>query len=246
MLNLSAYSEVFHGNVSKMEETGKHRIIDIDTNNPISGATISVPQNNYETRSNSDGTFNLNANIHGNTIVSVKKDGYKPFSLTINEQIASNPMLLGIEKNSTMSLSVDSNMFHLGDNSYSENSANAGQFKIQTIGPFYTKKVLMKNASNNTFLVIGSIIGIDTKTAQVMGQSRIVSAYASPPEVFFNGVKIAEIQLNGDGQKMKIPKNLIKINQQNEITIKTGRNMLQTDTIDYDDIEFTNLSIEVN
>ena len=79
-----------------------------------------------------------------------------------------------------------------------------------------------------------------------MGQNKISYAYASPPEIFFNGNKIAEIQLNGDGQRFQIPRHLVKFNQMNEITIKTGRNLMQTSYIDYDDIEFMNLSIENN
>ena len=75
-------------------------------------------------------------------------------------------------------------------------------------------------------------------------KEKIPNAFASPPEVYFNGNKISEIQLNGDGQKIKLPSNLIKKNQVNEITIKTGRNLMQTAYVDYDDIEFMNLIIE--
>ena len=76
-----------------------------------------------------------------------------------------------------------------------------------------------------------------------MGQNKIVNAYSSPAEVFFNGVKISDLQVNGDGQKIKLPTNLIKTGKQNQITIKTGRNML-SDTVDYDDIEIMNISLE--
>jgi len=92
--------------------------------------------------------------------------------------------------------------------------------------------------------VIGSIIGIDTLMARSLRQNSIVNSYASPPEVYFNGTKIAEIQLNGDGQRIRLPNNLVKSGQMNEITIRTGRNLKQTAYIDYDDIEFMNLSIE--
>ena len=95
------------------------------------------------------------------------------------------------------------------------------------------------------YLVIGSIIGVDTKMARSMGQNKIIQAYASPPEIFFNGNKIAEIQLNGDGQRFKIPRNLIRADK-NEITIKTGRNLMQTAYIDYDDIEISNISLETH
>ena len=94
------------------------------------------------------------------------------------------------------------------------------------------------------FLVIGSIIGIDTAMARAMKQNSIQNSFASPPEVFFNGTKIAEIQLNGDNQKIRLPNNLIRPDQSNEITIKTGKNLMQRNYIDYDDIELMNLSIQ--
>ena len=97
--------------------------------------------------------------------------------------------------------------------------------------------------TKNNFLVIGSIIGIDTAMARAMGQNKVRNSFSSPPEVFFNGNKIAEIHLNGDGQRIKIPNNLIKPNQKNEVTIKTGKNLMQTAYTDYDDIEIMNLSI---
>lgn len=242
--NLSANSATFQGNVSKVDQIGSHQIVDADSMNPIDGATINIPQKNFSTKSDANGKFSLDANISGDAIMSVSKDGYKPFSLTVNESIASRPMTVGIEKTAPMDLTVDTNMFHLGDNNFSDTSANAGEFRVQSIGPYYTKKILIKDANDSTYLVIGSIIGIDTKMAQSVGQNSIAFAYASPPEIYFNGTKIAEIQLNGDGQRFKIPRGLIRTNQQNEITIKTGRNMMQTAYIDYDDIEFMNLSIE--
>ena len=129
---------------------------------------------------------------------------------------------------------------------FSELSANAGQFNLKSVGPFYTKIFDLKDVNVNKpiYFVIGSIIGIDTALARSMGQNKITNSYASAPEIFFNGNKIAEIELNGDNQKIKLPRNLVRANSQNEVTIKTGRNMLQTAYVDYDDIEFMNLSIE--
>ena len=117
---------------------------------------------------------------------------------------------------------------------------------MQAIGPFYTKRFILKNLKFNKpiFLVIGSIIGIDTEMARSIGQNHITNAFASPPEIFFNGNKISEIQINGDGQRIKIPPALVRKNQVNEITIRTGRNLMQTAYIDYDDIEFMNLFFE--
>ena len=243
-LELSVQAAPLQANISKEGEAGINRIVDAETNMPIKGARISLPQKNYSTVSGTDGTFDLNANINGATILSIEKEGYAPFSLTIDEQIASRPIVVGIEKANPMNMSIEKDMFHLGDSVYSDMSANAGQFRVKCIGPFYSRKIKIDTVSNNMYLVIGSIIGIDTKMARSMGQNNISYAYSSPPEIYFNGNKIAEIQLNGDGQRFKIPKNLIRLHQNNEITLKTGRNLMQTAYIDYDDIEFMNLSIE--
>jgi len=246
LFNLTSSASPLQANISKEGETGINKIVDAQTSQPIQGARVTLPQKNYSTKTNPDGSFNLQADINGPTILSVEKDGYRPFSLTVDERIASRPIIVGIEKSNPMNITIDKDMFHLGDNNYSDASANAGDFRVKCVGPYYTKNVKIAQASDSTYLVIGSIIGVDTKMARSMGQNRIVSAYASSPEIFFNGNKIAEIQLNGDGQRFKIPRNLIRAGQNNEITIKTGRNLMQTAYIDYDDIEFMNLSIETD
>lgn len=236
---LSAAEMYMHGN----------KIIDSATNTPIGNAQITIPKYNYSTYTDSNGNFDL-GNINDTTIMSVKKDGYRPFSLTINNNTlsAAAPLILGIEKSNMTDIIIESGMMHLGDDNYSKSSANANNFRLKSTGPYYTKTFLMNKAAltSTNYLVIGSIVGIDTLLARSMGQNRIVNSYASPPEVYFNGTKIAEIQLNGDKQKIKLPNNLIRANQQNEITIKTGHNLMQTAYIDYDDIEIANLSIITN
>ena len=52
-----------------------------------------------------------------------------------------------------------------------------------------------------------------------------------------------KLQVNGDGQRIKIPNALIAADSKNQIAIKTGQNMMPSDHIDYDDIEIMNLSI---
>lgn len=239
---------IVQGGVEKERVIGKNRIIDSKTNAPISGAAVSLPQENFKTYTDSNGNFSLGANVNGQTVMSVEKNGYKPFSVTINEKSAAKPIILGIEKSTPKDITIDTNMFHLGDNSYSDLSANARQFQVQSIGPYYSKMILIPpvNAGTKVSLKIGSIIGVDTMMAKSLGQNKVANAFSSPTEVYFNGNKIADIQVNGDGQKIKIPYSLIRQNQQNEITIKTGRNLSQTAYVDYDDIEFMNLSIETN
>jgi len=223
-----------------------NKIIDSATNSPISNAKITIPKYNYSTYTDTNGNFNFEKNIDSSTIMSVEKEGYRPFSLTINQRNnVSKPLVLGIEKSNISDIVIESSMMHLGDDNYSQSSANADNFRLNTIGPSFSKNFIMKRGtlSSQNYLVIGSILGIDTLLARSMGQNSIVNSYASPPEVYFNGVKIAEIQLNGDNQKIKLPNNLIKAEQANQITIKAGKNLMQRAYLDYDDIEIANLSI---
>lgn len=243
---LPCNAAVMEGGVSKTGIGEQNRIIDNQTNMPVPNATVSIPKQNYSTTTDNNGAFNLNTQINGPQILSVKKDGYRPFSLTIDDKIASVPMVVAIEKSNIQDIILSAEMFHLGDDNYSNASANSTEFKGRALGPYYSKTFKMPSVSKSEkiYLVIGSIIGIDTMMAKKMGQNKVLNSYASPPEVYFNGTKISEIQLNGDGQRILLPSNLVKPEQNNEITIKTGRNLTQHAYIDYDDIELMNISIQ--
>ena len=196
-------ASIFQGGVSEEGTGTSSRIIDRNTGVGVGGANVTLPKQRYSTKTDANGYFELNTHIDGTTIMSVQKEDYKPFSLTVNDQILSAPIVIGIEKSNANELVLDSNMYHLGDNNFSELSANASEFRLQSIGPFYTKRFTLKNLKTNKpiFLVIGSIIGIDTALARSIGQNKITTAFASPPEVYFNGNRISEIQINGDSQK---------------------------------------------
>ena len=239
-------ADTIQGGVSERGfNNSQNRVVDKKTGEGVGNAKISLPKENFYTKTDKDGYFELDTKINGTSIMSVTKEKYKPFSLTVTQKTFDKPLELSIEKSDAHNITIDTSMHHLGDNSFSDNSANAGEFQSFATGPFFTKKFNFKNINTHSpvYLIIGSIIGIDTLMARSMGQNRRPNAYASPTEVYFNGNKIAEVQINGDGQKIKIPPNLVKKGI-NEVTVKTGRNLMQTSYVDYDDIEFMNLSIE--
>lgn len=251
LIGMLIFTQISHAGAAPLtggvSEVGLgNKVVDAKTNAPISGAQIAIPKQGYKTYSDTNGNFNLNTEITDDTIMSVSKEGYRPFSITIDKNIAARPMVLGIQKSDTMDVVIDSDMLHLGDDNFSKDSANSGDFKLKSTGPAYRKTFMMtaNTLAYNNFLVIGSIIGIDTKMARQMRQNQIRNSYASPPEVYFNGRKIAEIQLNGDNQWIKLPRALIRPDQLNEIIIQTGVNLFQRAYIDYDDIELINLSIQ--
>ena len=241
-LSLPINSAPMQGGVEKEFVLGGNSIVDSETNLPVPNAKISLPLEGFATQSDAQGRFDLNATVKGPTVLSIEKEGYRPFSITIDKFDSSKPLVIAIDKSTLKDITLDTQMFHLGDNSFSNNSANAREFQVKTIGPYYTKKFNLPSKVSEASLIIGSIIGLDTQIAKAMGQNKITTSYSSPAEVFFNGVKVSEIQINGDGQKIKLPIALVKKGK-NEITIKTGRNMF-SDLVDYDDIEIVNLSIQ--
>lgn len=242
-----AYGTTFTGGVSKVGQQESNQVIDAKTKQGVEFAKISIPQKNYRTYTDANGNFELERiQINQPTIMNVEKEGYRPFSLTINNgDSLNNPMKIELAKSEAADISLDSEILHLGDDSFSKDSANAFDFRLKSIGPYYSKDFIMtSNAKSSTnYLVIGSIVGLDTKIAKSMGQNRIKVAYSSPAEIYFNGTMIGQIQLNGDGQRIKLPNNLIRADERNQITIKTGQNLMPSDHIDYDDIEIMNLSI---
>lgn len=244
-----SFSEPISGGVEKRKlKSGENQVVDATTGSGISNAKVSLPTKNYTTRTDEEGRFQLGTKINAPTIMSVDKEGYRPYSLTLNTESSGKAIVLGIEKTTPKDVVVEKDMIHLGDNSFSSDSANAGDFAAKSAGPFYSKNFMIKNigSDEDAYLVIGSVIGIDTITSRQLGQSKVKTAYANPPEVFCNGNKIAEIKINGDGQEIKLPRGVVRPNQNNDITIKAGKNLFQSSYIDYDDIEFTNLLIEVH
>lgn len=247
LIGLPSFSKVITGEISKDLKQDVNQVIDAENNVPIEGVIIKIPSKNYQTKTRKDGTFKLGTKFNSPTIMSLEKSGYKPYSMTINDG-GVKPIQVAIEKTTPHDIVVDTQMIHIGDNSFSPRSANANEFSIISSGPFYSKDFKLKliNAGQELFLIIGSIIGIDTIHAQRLGQSKVLTAHSSAPEIFFNGNKIAEIKINGDNQKIKIPFGLIKQNEHNNLTIKTGKNLFKTTDIDFDDIEFTNIMFEIN
>ncbi len=242
-----AFATTFTGGVSKVGQQASNQVVDSTTGQAVEFAKVSIPQKNYRTYTDANGNFELpKIQITQPTIMNVEKEGYRPFSLTINNgESLSNPMKIEIAKSEAADIALDTQILHLGDDSFSKNSANASDFRLKSIGPYYSKDFIMtQNAKQSSnYLVIGSIVGLDTKLAKSMGQNRIKTAYSSPAEVYFNGKMIGQLHVNGDGQRIKIPNSLILADKPNQITIKTGQNLMPSDHIDYDDIEIMNLSI---
>ena len=245
LFSSSVAQAAISGKVNHDDINYKNRIIDSDTNKPLSGAKISIPDIGFTTYSDSEGAFKLNANVNDKTVLFVEKEGYKVFSLTVDNTVFNSPLKLGIEKTSPFDMQISTGIIHLGDNMYSNNSANSSDFRLSAEG-YYLSKTFKRpsiNEKQDVVVKIGTIIGLDTKKAKQIGQNKIAKVYSSPTEVLVNGHKIAKLEINGDNIEILIPRAILM--DTNELLIKAGRNLFQTNYVDYDDIELANLRIEV-
>ncbi|OGH99804.1 MAG: hypothetical protein A2104_06220 [Candidatus Melainabacteria bacterium GWF2_32_7] len=221
-------------------------VVDSLTGRPVSGASVSIPSKGVISRTNENGQFNLNVNLQGPTILSINAQGYKPFSLTITENGATKPLTIGITKESGKELVIDASLRHLGDNVFSNESANAEDFRLNSTGSYFHKEFYLDNLEEkkNVFLKIGSIIGVDTEIARKLNQGTAKNGISSPTKIYLNSYQIGELKINGDNQEILIPSHLLRPNNHNQLVIETGKNLYSRKRIDYDDIEFINLILE--
>ncbi len=249
-LSKEAFAGALIGEISKADyiTTNKPQVIDIDTKMPITGAAVSIPSEFKKTFTDANGVFNLFTQMNGNIILSVTKEGYKPFSKTINSAALNSPLKIELQKISPYQVVIEDSLIHLGDNSFSYNSANASEFKTFATGPVFEKEFYLKSNSQNKpiYIIFGSLLGLDTLQALRMGQNGLSGSYSTPTQVFVNGIKIGELKINGDNQKLPIPKNILHTSSKNTLKIKTGVNKDNTAFVDYDDIEIVNLIIDAN
>ncbi|MCK7484410.1 MAG: hypothetical protein MZU97_01795 [Bacillus subtilis] len=59
-----------------------------------------------------------------------------------------------------------------------------------------------------------------------LNQGSATNGISSLTDVYINAQKIGEIRINGDNQEIMIPAELLIPNSENQITVKTGRNLL--------------------
>ena len=217
----------------------KGRVVDSTTGVPVEGAMVDVPDKGYRTFTDKKGRFGLpdDAIEPGKqAILSVEKAGYSPFSLTVSKETFPNFPLKLIKE--VQVLVLDNKIHHLGDGSFSAQSAGAGGFRRRSEGPMLKLTFTLSGQTLSDFpkLVIGSIVGLDTKMAHTITHSPI-TAHASPLLVRFNGQTIAQIAVNGDSQDIRIPPKLIRLTGANTVEITAGFHYPEPGRLDYDDME---------
>lgn len=217
----------------------KGKVIDSVTGTPVEGAVVDVPDKGYRTFTDKKGRFGLpdDAIEPGKqAILSIEKAGYTPFSVTVSkEKFPDFPLKLTKQ---IQVLVLDNKIHHLGDGSFSAQSAGAGGFRRRSEGPSLKMMFNMNGQTLSDFpkLVVGSIVGLDTQMAHMVSRNPI-SAHASPLLIRFNGQLIAQVAVNGDAQEIKIPVALIRQVGSNTVEITAGFHYPEPGRLDYDDME---------
>ena len=242
------YSDALIAEISKDEyKTNLPQIIDGETKLPIGDVTISLPSEGKFTKSDANGNFKLNITKNAPIILSLQKEGYRPFSLTIKDSHWGQNLKIEMQKITPFNIVVSDNLMHLGDNSYSDKSSGACLINSPCVGPEFSKTFYVGNITNKTkaYVVIGSIIGLDTVQAMRLGQNHLTNAASTPLEIFVNDKKIGELKINGDNQKIPIPTQYLKPSSNNTLRLRTGVNKNALNFTDYDDVEIMNLIVDI-
>ena len=89
-----SHAAIFTGGVSKVGQQESNRVVDSETKQGVEFAKITVPQKNFRTYTDANGNFEFEKlQITQPTIMNVEKEGYRPFSITINNNASlSEPM----------------------------------------------------------------------------------------------------------------------------------------------------------
>jgi len=247
-LQNQAFSQALIGEISQEEfKITRPQVIDANTREPIRDALISIPAENKRDFTDENGHFKITSSKTSPVILSVQKEGYRPFSLTLHDGKLPQNLLLELSKNNPMSVVVNDNLLHLGDNSYSEHSSGACMINAPCVGSSFTKDFYIQEITPKTkaWVTIGSVIGIDTIQAMKLGQNKLKTASSSPMEIFVNKTKIGELKINGDNQKIPIPTKILKPKSNNTLTVKTGVNLAESSFTDYDEVELMNLIVDI-
>ena len=198
------------------------QVIDRATGEPLANVAVDIPGAGVSVRTDSQGRFKLPENVPSDEILTAKLEDYAPFSQTTREQ--GGPLRVELDRlNENTTLVLQSDVVHLGDDQYSEQSAGARDFRLRSQGREMARQFRLERVpSQPAVLKIGSLIGLDTQDAVRAGQSGIATADMSPMEIELNGNTIETITLAADNIQIPLPTHMLRPGM-NTVVIRTGK-----------------------
>jgi hypothetical protein len=256
------------GRQVRLDSAYSGQVIDQKTGEPIPNVEIDVPEDGIKVKTDDFGRFSLPKSVGTQRILTARAQNYAPFSVTVGKQEQRFDVQLKQLSNQVVVLTDQ--VHHLGDDRFSKDySANATQFRIPAQGSSFKKTFdLDQIPDKDPVLRIGSLIGVDTPESARAGQSRLPlqATFQGGPEaafrVYLNGSLAQRILLNGDGVEVPLPRWMLRSGT-NTIELITAQayggggqavfsfggiftiSQGGTGSLDYDDIEFANLVLEL-
>jgi CarboxypepD_reg-like domain/Dockerin type I domain len=259
------------GSQVRLDSAYSGQVIDQKTGEPIPNVEIEVPEDGIKVKTDDFGRFSLPKSVGSQRILTARAQNYAPFSVTVARQ--EQKFDVQLKQLSSQLVVLTDQVHHLGDDRFSKDySANATQFRIPAQGSSFKKTFdIDRIPDQDPVLRIGSLIGVDTPESVRAGQSRLLlqATFQGSPEaafrVYLNGNLAQRILLNGDGLEVPLPRWMLQQGA-NTIEIITaqaygggGQSILSvsgtsgiftisqggTGFVDYDDIEFANLVLEL-
>jgi hypothetical protein len=240
----------------QLQSSDSGAVVDKVTGKPLAGVEVSLPDEKITVRTDSQGRFRLPRYTPGK-ILTVRASTYVPKSITLSR--SGSLADLKLEQLNAQLTVVDENLYHLGNNNFDPNSANAVQFSKPTIGGRYEKTFDLESyPGQDLTLRIGSLIGVDTRESVAAGQSGLTDRLLPDKgglRIFLNGSPVARLVLNGDDLTVPLPRWLLQKGS-NTLVFSTdpfdqaGISLAATPAsfygsgIDLDDIEFAHVIIE--
>jgi Dockerin type I domain/CarboxypepD_reg-like domain len=256
------------GSQVRLDSAYSGQVIDQKTGEPIPNVEIEVPEDGIKVKTDDFGRFSLPKSVGSQRILTARAQNYAPFSVTVAKQ--EQKFDVRLKQLSSQVVVLTDQVHHLGDDRFSKDySANATQFRIPAQGSSFKKTFeIDRIPDRDPVLRIGSLIGVDTPESARAGQSRLPlqATFQGGPEaafrVYLNGNLAQRILLNGDGLEVPLPRWML---QQGTNTIEVitaqaygggGQSVFSiggiftisqggTGSLDYDDIEFANLVLEL-
>ena len=198
------------------------QVIDRATGEPLANVAVDIPGAGVAVRTDSQGRFTLPENVPSDEILTAKLEDYTPYSQTTSQD--GGPMRVELERlDESTTLVLQSDVVHLGDDQYSEQSAGARDFRLRAQGREMVRQFRLERVpSQPAELVIGSLIGLDTAEAVRAGQSGIATADMSPMEIEINGQTIHTISVAADNIRIPLSPRYLRPGQ-NTVVIRTGK-----------------------
>ena len=198
------------------------QVIDRATGEPLANVSVDIPGAGVSVRTDSQGRFTLPENVPSDEILTAKLEDYTPFSQTTSGD--GEPLRVELDRlNESTTFVLQTDVVHLGDDQYSEQSAGAREFRLRAQGREMVRQFRLERVpSQPAELVIGSLIGLDTQDAVRAGQSGIATADMSPMEIELNGQTIHTISVAADNIRIPLSPTYLRPGQ-NTVVIRTGK-----------------------